>query len=224
MKVADGFWLSKRGYDVSYASQAYKVETTETSIKVLATPYVVQNRGMTLGGPNLEITYSSTSENVIKVHIDHYRGGLDNTPRFELNEDTGYRPAITQNGDCYEMVSGDTKVVIKKADEWEVKFYYKDKLLTGGAWRSTSIISESQFSANARMNMQEDDQFFNYPQDPHNTYIREQLKTDIGECIYGFGEKFTPFVKNGQTVETWNCDGGTCSDQSYKTVPFYISS
>ena len=48
------------------------------------------------------------------------------------------------------------------------------------------------------------------------------IKTDIGECIYGFGEKFTPFVKNGQTVETWNCDGGTCSDQSYKTVPFYL--
>lgn len=70
MKVADGFWLSKKGYNVNYASQAYKVETTENSIKVLATPYTVMNRGMTLGGPNLEITYSSTSENIIKVHID----------------------------------------------------------------------------------------------------------------------------------------------------------
>ena len=89
MKVADGFWLSKKGYNVNYASQAYKVETTENSIKVLATPYTVMNRGMTLGGPNLEITYSSTSENIIKVHIDHYRGGLDNSPRYELNEDTG---------------------------------------------------------------------------------------------------------------------------------------
>ena len=29
MKVADGFWLSKQGYNVNYASQAYKVETTE---------------------------------------------------------------------------------------------------------------------------------------------------------------------------------------------------
>ena len=76
MKVADGFWLSKKGYNVNYASQAYKVETTENSIKVLATPYTVMNRGMTLGGPNLEITYSSTSENIIKVHIDHYRGVL----------------------------------------------------------------------------------------------------------------------------------------------------
>ena len=32
MKVADGFWLSKKGYNVNYASQAYKVETTENSI------------------------------------------------------------------------------------------------------------------------------------------------------------------------------------------------
>ena len=39
MKVADGFWLSKQGYNVNYASQAYKVDTTENSIKVLATPY-----------------------------------------------------------------------------------------------------------------------------------------------------------------------------------------
>lgn len=224
MKVADGFWLSKKGYDVKYASQAYKVETTENSIKVLATPYTVKNRGMTLGGPNLEITYTSTSENVIKVHIDHYRGGLDNIPQFELNEDTGYVPVITRTEDTVEMVTGDTKLVIRTGEEWDVAYYYKDKYLTGGAWRSTSIITESQFTANARMNSQADDEFFNYPQDAHTTYLREQLKTDIGECIYGFGEKFTPFVKNGQVVETWNNDGGTCSDQSYKNIPFYISS
>ena len=224
MKVADGFWLSKKGYEVNYASQAYKVETTENAIKVLATHYTVMNRGMTLGGPNLEITYSSTCENTIKVHIDHYRGGLDNIPRFELNEDPNFKPVINRSEDSVELISGDTKVVIRIADDWDVQFYYKDRHLTGGAWRSTSIIHENQFHANARMELQEDDQDFNYPQDPNRTYIREQLKTDIGECIYGFGEKFTPFVKNGQVVEIWNSDGGTCSDQSYKNIPFYISS
>ena len=178
----------------------------------------------TLGGPNLEITYSSTCENTIKVHIDHYRGGLDNIPRFELNEDPNFKPVINRSEDSVELISGDTKVVIRIADDWDVQFYYKDRHLTGGAWRSTSIIHENQFHANARMELQEDDQDFNYPQDPNRTYIREQLKTDIGECIYGFGEKFTPFVKNGQVVEIWNSDGGTCSDQSYKNIPFYISS
>ncbi|QAA31782.1 alpha-xylosidase [Clostridium manihotivorum] len=224
MKVADGFWLSKRGYEVNYASQPYEIETTKNSIKVLATPYVIQNRGMTLSGPNLEITYSSTSENIIKINITHFKGGLDNVPYFELNEDTGYTPTINEGEDYVELISGDTRVVIKKGTEWNVQFYYKDRHLTGGAWRATSYIKESQFAANARMAAQEDDQFFNYPQDPNTAYIREQLKTDIGECIYGFGEKFTPFVKNGQNVETWNNDGGTCSDQSYKNIPFYISS
>ncbi|OPJ64426.1 alpha-xylosidase [Clostridium oryzae] len=224
MKVADGFWLNKKGYEVKYASQPYEIEISKNAIKVLATPGVIENRGMTLGGPNLEITYSSTSENIIKVNVTHFSGGLDNVPHFELNEDTGYIPNINETDDYVELVSGDTKVVIKKGTEWSVQYYYKDRHLTGGAWRSTTYVKESKFTANARMALQEDDEFFNYPQDPHTVYLREQLKTDIGECIYGFGEKFTPFVKNGQTVEIWNSDGGTCSDQSYKNIPFYISS
>ena len=224
MKVADGFWLTKKGYEASYPAQPYEIEITENAVKVLATPTVIQHRGQTLGGPNLEITYSSTSENIIKVNVVHFSGGLDNVPHFELNEDTGYKPTINDTEDYVELISGDTRVVIKKGTQWSVQYYYKDKHLTGGAWRATTYVKENQFVANARMAQQEDDQFFNYPQDPNTSYLREQLKTDIGECIYGFGEKFTPFVKNGQTVEIWNNDGGTCSEQSYKNIPFYISS
>ena len=54
--------------------------------------------------------------------------------------------------------------------------------------------------------------------------IREMLNISVGENIYGFGEKFSTFVKNGQTVEVWNNDGGTCSEQTYKSIPFYVSS
>ena len=122
------------------------------------------------------------------------------------------------------MTSGSTKVRIKKGFDWDVEFSYKGKRLTGGAWRATSYIEENQFRADNRINSMRDDSFWSYPADEHNTYIREQLTLGIGECIYGFGEKFTTFVKNGQNVEMWNSDGGTCSDQSYKCVPFYISS
>jgi alpha-D-xyloside xylohydrolase len=31
------------------------------------------------------------------------------------------------------------------------------------------------------------------------------------------------FVKNGQTVDIWNEDGGTSSEQAYKNVPFYLT-
>ena len=45
----------------------------------------------------------------------------------------------------------------------------------------------------------------------------------VGECVYGLGERFTSFVKNGQTVEIWNEDGGTASERTYKNVPFYLT-
>lgn len=224
MKISDGFWMDKKGYDVRYVTQAYQVETTEHEIRVLATPYVVQNRGMTLAGPNLEITYSSRMENVIKVHIDHYRGGADNKPKFELTEDEGYQPEIRKEKDKVVMTSGKTRLEIALGDRWETAFYYGDNYLTGGADRATSIIKESNYIRDARLQSQREDDFFHPAKDPRTTYLREQLKTGIGECIYGFGEKFTPFVKNGQTVEMWNNDGGTCTEQSYKNIPFYLSS
>jgi alpha-D-xyloside xylohydrolase len=45
-----------------------------------------------------------------------------------------------------------------------------------------------------------------------------------GEQIYGLGERFTPFVKNGQSVDIWHEDGGTDSPIGYKNIPFYLSS
>ena len=56
MKYADGLWLNKPGYGVNYATQIYEVTADEKSVNVLATNQWIGNRGMTLGGPVLEIT------------------------------------------------------------------------------------------------------------------------------------------------------------------------
>ena len=224
MKFSDGFWLNQRGYEVDYAVQAYEVTTTDHSITLLVTPQTIYNRAMTLGGVTLEITYSSTQENVIRVSIQHFKGVLHNEPKFELHADQGYTPKITNEQDYAELISGDTVLRISKGQSWDVSYTYKGKRLTGGAWRSTSYIQENRFRAENRCHAKCDDTFWSDPADPRSTYIREQLTLSVGECIYGFGEKFTTFVKNGQTVDIWNADGGTCSEQSYKSIPFYISS
>ena len=223
MKFSDGFWLNKRGYDVRYAAQAYEITPVENGLNVYVPTTYVQNRGQTLGGPCLDITFTSKQKNVIKVSINHYKGGLDNAPRFELKEDWGFSPEISEKDDCWELISGDTKAVISKGG-YGVQYYFKDKRLTGGAWRSASVIGEGEFVKSARLNAAQDNTFWDYPRSEKTTYIREQLSMNVGEYFYGFGEKFTPFVKNGQTVQIWNSDGGTCSDQSYKSIPFYVSS
>lgn len=223
MKFSDGFWLNKRGFEVSYASQAYEIKTGSNFINVLAPSSYIQNRGMTLGGPVLEVTFSSTQKDVIKVSVEHFKGGLDNMPKFELYEDQGYTPEVKEYDEYWELISGFTKVRVGKFN-WNIQYFYNDKKLTGGSWRATTVINENQFRLSSRLAYTQDDTFWDYPQDERNTYIREQLTLSVGENIYGFGEKFTTFVKNGQTVETWNSDGGTCSEQSYKCIPFYISS
>lgn len=37
------------------------------------------------------------------------------------------------------------------------------------------------------------------------------------------GRALYALVRNGQNVETWNRDGGTSTEQSYKNIPFYLT-
>src|SRR5690625_6255743 len=58
---------------------------------------------------------------------------------------------------------------------------------------------------------------------PHDTYVQTHLGLSVGELGYGLGERFGLLVKNGQTVDIWQSDGGTSSEQAYKNVPFYLT-
>ena len=48
MKISDGFWLNKPGYNVNYATQMYEIEADENSITVYATNQWIANRGCNL--------------------------------------------------------------------------------------------------------------------------------------------------------------------------------
>jgi alpha-D-xyloside xylohydrolase len=78
--------------------------------------------------------------------------------------------------------------------------------------------------------------------DAGRRWMTFQFDLAVGEKVYGLGERFGPFVKNGQvrmpsvvagmpkhaefrkSVEMWNEDGGTSSEHTYKNVPFYMTS
>ncbi|MGN0614673.1 alpha-xylosidase [Ruminococcus flavefaciens] len=225
MKISDGYWLSKTGYNVHWAVQIYDTEADEGSITVYASSQFIANRGMTLGGPVFTVRFTSTLENSIKVTIEHFSGERKSSPAFALNEDKGFRPVIKKHRSGWELISGKTSVRIGKSKkEWDISYHYGDRLLTKSGWRTTSIIEEEQWHRKARESAEADRRFFDKWDNGGDTYIREMLNLAVGEYIYGFGEKFTSFVKNGQTVEVWNNDGGTCTEQSYKSVPFFVSS
>ena len=224
MKFSDGFWLNRSGYSVDYAEQPYEVLVRNNAIHVYATSKKIFHRAMTLGGVMLEVVYTSLRENVIQVQIVHHKGNVNREPKFELNEDASFCPIITETDSDVTLTSGKTSVRIKKGNDWCVEYLYDGKYLTGCGAKSTSYIQESAAVASERMQRAVEHPFWGIPADARNGMVREQLHLSIGEYLYGFGEKFTPFIKNGQTVEIWNADGGTCTAQSYKSVPFYLSS
>lgn len=226
MKVSDGFWLNKPGYSVNYATQMYTIEADETSVTVYATNQWIGNRGMTLGGPMLTVRYTSTLENSIKVTIEHFKGALRKAPSFELSEDNSFKPVVRKTDDGgYELISGKTSVRIgAEKSGWNISYQYDGRLLTKQGWRTTSLVEEEEWLRSNRTASEQGSRFFAQSDNGDSSHIREMLGLSVGEYIYGFGEKFSTFVKNGQTVEVWNNDGGTCSEQSYKSIPFYVSS
>ncbi|MBK8020953.1 MAG: alpha-xylosidase [Chloroflexi bacterium] len=99
------------------------------------------------------------------------------------------------------LKTGDLSVVVPVSGDWNYTFLRAGTPLTDSGWKATGLMRKDG-----------------------ETYLREQLSLGPGELVYGLGERFTPFVKNGQLVESWNEDGGTLSEYAYKTVPFYVTS
>ena len=135
-------------------------------------------------------------------------GTKNNGPEFEIYEDNNFKPEIAENDEIITVKSGDLKVNINK-NFFSMEFFNGDKLLTKSANRSSAYYKEEggQFLSNEGIEI----------------FMRDQLSLSVGEAVYGLGERFTPFVKNGQSIDCWNEDGGTSTEQSYKNVPFYIT-
>ena len=53
----------------------------------------------------------------------------------------------------------------------------------------------------------------------------EALALAPDEHIYGLGEKFMPFDRRGQKIESWNYNTwGATNERAYKNIPFFVSS
>jgi alpha-D-xyloside xylohydrolase len=199
MKFNNGFWLSKEGCQQFYLTQAYSVKTGRDSVSVFAPCNYVQGKGDTMNHPAITLELSSPLPDIIRVHMFHHKGGVKRNPGFEINT-SPVELKIKQDDKKVSLTSGGLTASIDKGN-WSLDFSSAGKKLTSSGFRHAAYILD----------------------DKKNPYFREQLDLDVDECVYGLGERFTHFVKNGQVVDIYNADGGTCSEQAYKSVPFYVT-
>ncbi len=215
MKFTDGYWLRKENVKAFYAVEAFDIQTTEHGLRIVATEREVHSRADTIDVQTLVIDIESYRKNDISVTITHFMGYDIHEARLNLN--TGdYKPETSINEEQAVLQSGDVKVIVNRKN-FSITFYGDEKKLTSSEFRNIGYMQVDHKPA--RLDAHEE-----YFQLTGHNYILNELSVKAGETIYGLGERFTAFVKNGQSIDMWNEDGGTASSVAYKNIPFYISS
>lgn len=218
MKFTDGFWQTRPGVTPLFAQEAYDIEARGNELVVTAPTARIVSRGATLNRATMTVTLRSPLPGIIGVTIEHFQGTNDEFGFDLIGAEEGHGEADAAGG---TLSSGDLTATVAPGAPWNLSFSSGGRELTSSGHKSVGYMSvapgaevSSGVVGNARAAT-------SAPQS--TTYVHEQLALGVGELIYGLGERFGPLVKNGQTVEVWNADGGTSSEQAYKNVPFYLS-
>lgn len=201
MKFTDGYWSTRQGLKVFHPAQVYDVDTGPDTFRIYAPTQVITHRDQTHDGTLLTVEFSSPMPDVIGVKLSHFSGGKPRLPRFELVGQPRPDVRVSDDGEVTSLTSGALAVKVGRARPWRVEFRAGEKVITSSGPRGMGLIETES----------------------NEHFMHEQLSLGVGEMVYGLGERFTAFVKNGQAVDIWNQDGGTSSEQAYKNVPFYLT-
>ena len=201
MKFTNGYWLIRPNFQMQYATQAVRVEKRPDALHVLSACRPIHHRGDTLDGGTLDVTFTAPRENIIRVTVTHFAGKRDNAPHFETCEEP-VNAVIEETGETVSFTSGKLTARVQKGENWRVDYVADGRVLTSSAFRGMGRALDK---------------------DTGKTYMSDSLMLDVGECVYGLGERFAAYVKNGQSIDMWNADGGTASEQTYKNIPFYMT-
>ncbi len=215
MKYTEGYWLQRESVKASFASQAFTVRPIENGMRVTAPERPILTRADALDLTVLTIDFVSAGHNDIAVTLYHDMGYESGEPRFALNTDPD-PVEVTVTDEEAVMKAGDITVTVDRKT-CAYRFEAGGRLLTSSGFRNTGYLRVNK----KPVSFGAGDGYFQRTWDP---YMLTELSLKPNECIYGFGERFTPFVKNGQTVEIWQEDGGTASTVAYKNIPFYMTS
>ena len=209
MKFSNGCWLQKENYECFSPAQVYFSKITENEVAICAPTGRINHRGDTLGGVNLTIKVSAPFPEVLRIQTYHHMGLAERFPQFELAEAKAGNLKAEETEEKLIICSGSLRMEVIK-DNGSFAFFRGEEKITASGWRDLAYMKTNWKG-------------YAYDKGPEDAYMREQLSLSVGELIYGLGERFSAFVKNGQSVDIWNEDGGTSTEQSYKNIPFYVS-
>ncbi|MBQ8392425.1 MAG: alpha-xylosidase [Clostridia bacterium] len=200
MKRRYGAWIDLPGVSTIEVAQIREARYDENHLYLYTVNYNQDKRA--LEDSMIEVFISSPRKDIIRLESRHFSGSRAKMPKFELDLNP-QQINVTETDTSLTVISGNMRLEINKNPAY-FDFYYNDKYLTSVAKKW-------------------DRSYISYVTADGKPYMDTHFAVDVAEKLYGLGERFTPFVKNGQSVDIWNEDGGTCTEIAYKNIPFYIS-
>ena len=220
MKFTDGFWQVRPGVTPLFAQEAYDLDANGNELVVIAPTAQIRQRGHVLNRPTMTVTLSSPLEGIVGVKIEHFKGG-ENGNGFDLIGAEAGHGVVEVTDAAATLTTGPLQATVAKGAPWSLSFAADGRELTSSGHKSVgymNVAADAQVDGAPVGNARAGSGRKLAP-----TYVHEQLALGVGELVYGLGERFGPLVKNGQSVDIWNADGGTSSEQAYKNVPFYLT-
>lgn len=219
MKFTNGGWLQRKGVATFSPVQVFEDEVLPDRIRLVAATHPIADKGATLQDAALFFEIDAPCEGAIRIRAVHHKGRRDPGPRFAFSHaetaELGSHAETAESAEALTVRSGSLELRIRR-NPWRLSF-----------WR-VSDDREEELCASERGDLaylRTDWTDHAYARDDgSDAFFRERFSVAVGECFYGLGERFGTVVRNGQSVDMWNEDGGTCSDRAYKNVPFLVSS
>ncbi len=208
MKFHNGCWLLKEGFGGFSPKQVYESRIREKEVTICAPTAPIRKKGDTLGGINLTVRITAPAPDILHIQACHHKGVLKREPEFELELQEEQTLDVEETQSAIVIRSGRLSLTIDR-DTCDMRYEREGKLLTKSGPGDLVYVKENWTGAAYDKG--------------GNAHMCQQLGLSVNELIYGLGERFTAFVKNGQSVSIWNEDGGTSTEQSYKNIPFYLS-
>lgn len=159
-------------------------------------------------GPVLSIRVHSPTEGVIGVKIEHFKA-MDPTPNISLFPDDPPVPSasLSRTENAFAVSSGGVTAEVTQ-NPYTISFKSTTHTLTAAGYKHQAIY-DVPYKWTLRSASSNSCLTTDLSSNPHQgsppefvRYVHSELSISPGELIYGLGEQFGPFVKNGKCIST----------------------
>ncbi|HWO12916.1 MAG TPA: alpha-xylosidase [Polyangiaceae bacterium] len=148
------------------------------------------------------VRITSPLDNVFRVVVSHRKGRRERGPRLAVDAHPR-ELSSSADGAGWRLRSGALQLCVGRKP-WSLRFAdLRDQPITSSPAGALGLLEVAGRGA----------------------FMREQLALGVGELVYGLGERFQTFTRNGQSLDMWAHAGAPdAGSAAAKNVPFFLSS